>query len=191
MSSEEPSVTTGVDEVFDRLVSEGLNPARMAGASDSEINSWASEQGVSTIPAGVRESLRLIGSEPGLWFAGSSFGVRTVTGAAKRHALATITNLPETQLDSNGMLVLVEHQAYEYHVIDGADLSEPDPPVWLVTENRSAVPYWPSVTAWFEYGAPKVADYRFRLKSMRKRGKHTDPIWLSYFNFDDQSSPDR
>ncbi|MFF0609156.1 hypothetical protein ACFYUD_10850 [Nocardia tengchongensis] len=85
--------------------------------------------------------------------------------------------------NASGILVLLEHQGYEFHVIDWRDLDLPDPPVWLVVEGKSAATHWPSVTDWFRFGAPNLMDYKFRLEFSRKRRRVVNPSWLRYFDF--------
>ncbi|MFE5288990.1 hypothetical protein ACFRAQ_28835 [Nocardia sp. NPDC056611] len=183
MSIEERSAAEEVRGIFERAVSDGLRPELMAGATGEQVDAWAADQDVHTVPTAVREVLELIGSNSGLWFAGSSFGVDAISAEAKRHALATLGNMKPTLVDEAGILVLVEHQGYEFHVIDGGDIGLPNPPVWLVVENQSAVMHWPSVSDWFKFGQPNIKDYKFRLEFNRKRGRSTNPSWLHYFDF--------
>lgn len=183
MSIEEKSAAEEVRAIFGRAVSDGLRPELMAGASGEQVIAWAAAQDVHTVPAAVREVLELIGSNSGLWFAGSSFGVDAIRAEAKGHALATLKNLQSPLTDAAGILVLIEHQGYEFHVINGDDVGLPDPPVWLVVENRSAVKNWSSVSDWFKSGEPNIKDYKFRLEFNRKRGRSTNPSWLRYFDF--------
>ncbi|XVV01535.1 hypothetical protein ACQPW3_29630 [Actinosynnema sp. CA-248983] len=55
---------------FDRVVSEGLKAESVAGAFDEQIDAWAAAQGVTTVPAAVREALRIVGVTRGLRLAG-------------------------------------------------------------------------------------------------------------------------
>jgi hypothetical protein len=155
----------------------------MVGATDEQIDAMAAAQGVAHVPVAVREVLRLIGHDPGMWLAGSSFGVHRITGEMKRFALATLSQLENPLADAAGMLVIVEHQSYEFTVIDGSDLSLPDPAVWLISEGEP-VTKWPSVTAWFDGSAPDVENHRARLRSRQRRGK-TSSSAAMYFRLDD------
>lgn len=84
----------------------------------------------------MREVLRLLGVQSGLRLAGTAFGVDAMTAERKRYAVATLDGLDHDLSDPRGLLVLAAHQGYAYHVVDGADLGEDDPPVWDVVEVR-------------------------------------------------------
>jgi hypothetical protein len=185
MTPEEQAAAEQVRATFDRVVAEGLKAESVAGASDEQVDAWAAAQGVTTVPAAVREALRIVGVTRGLWLAGSAMGVEAVTERSKRQALATLADLPDPLRDAAGMLVLVEHQAYSYHVVDGADLDQPDPPVWVINEGEDVQQYWPSVTYWFDGTAPSVKQYRSRLRLMRKQGSKLVPSWGDYIRLDD------
>jgi hypothetical protein len=121
-----------------------------------------------------------------LWLAGSSLGVTVVGEEAKQHALATLDQLDDNPLgDAEGMVVLVEHQTYSYHVVDGADLDKADPPVWLIIEGEDAQKYWPSVTNWFEGTGPSIEEYRARLELMRELGHTSAPPWARHIRLDE------
>jgi hypothetical protein len=186
MSIEEQAAAEAIRAAFRRVISEGLKPEFMAGASDDQIDAMAAAQGVMHVPAAVREVLRLIGLRHGLWLAGSSIGVTVVGENAKRNAMATLRGLDENPLaDAEKMLVLVEHQAYSYHLVDGADLTNPDPPVWLITEGDEARKAWSSVTDWFDGTAPDADDYRAKLRMMRRFGHSSAPPWAQYIRLDE------
>lgn len=158
-----------VREMFAQALNSGLRPEFMMGATAEQIAVWAADQGVRTVPAAVRDVLALIGLKPGLWFADSSFGIEAIHGEAKRQALAALSKLESPLANASGILVLLAHQGYEFHVIDRRDLDLPDPPVWLVVEGKSAATHWPSVTDWLRFGAPNPTYYKFRLEFSRKR----------------------
>ncbi|WP_199807433.1 hypothetical protein [Streptomyces sp. NRRL F-5650] len=166
--------------MFESVIADGLRRESVEGATDTEIDTALAAQGVAGAPSAVREVLRLVGRSPGLWLTGSGFGVRAMTSAMKAHALATLDALPSHGLDDpRAALVLVEHQAYAYHLIDGADLGKPDPPVWLVTEGEPATaePAWSSTTAWFRWAAPDMSRFRERLEILREMGERRLPAW--------------
>ncbi|MEV0403870.1 hypothetical protein [Actinoallomurus sp. NPDC050550] len=165
--------------VFDRVTADGLVPESVAGATDEQVEAFAAAQGVRVVPETVREVLHLIGVRKGLWQAGSSLGVDAVGGDAKRYAQATLSRDGGAIQDADGLLVLVMHQAYEFHVIDGADLGNLDPPVWLITEGEPADPVWRSVTHWFDSISPDVSAYRSRLELLVKLGKRM-PSWAQH-----------
>ncbi|MFF2555499.1 hypothetical protein ACFVUS_31145 [Nocardia sp. NPDC058058] len=173
-----------VRAVIDRVIADGLRRESMVGASDSQIDRWAMAQQVSVVPAAVREVLRWIGVRGGRWLSGSLFGVEALGGESKRAALATQHQLGDSMGDSAGMLVLVDHQSYEFYAIDGADLFDPDPPVWMISEGEFAEQGWPSVTAWLKSIAPDVARDRERLTFQRLSGEWIDPAWSEYIDFD-------
>ncbi|MEV5719289.1 hypothetical protein AB0L41_35845 [Amycolatopsis mediterranei] len=161
-------------------MSDGLRADSVRGASDAEIDDWAAEQGARAVPVAVREVLRLIGRDHGLWLAGSSLGVGAVRREAKNHLLATLTTMNDPLEDPEGALVLVEHQSYTFHVVDGGKIDLPDPPVWLVTEGEGAEEQWESVSFWFRAITPDVARYRERLEVLRELGRRRIPDWAQY-----------
>ncbi|MFI9509688.1 hypothetical protein [Nocardia sp. NPDC052566] len=181
MISNERTAVDAVHATFDRVIAEGLKPDATAAASDEQIDAWAAVQGVSVVPAAVREVLRLMGHGHSVWFAGSAFGLDTVDEETKPDALGALPQLQNAMVDAAGMLVLVDHQAYQYHVIDGADLAQPNPPVWLISEEEMAEAVWPSVTDWFDANAPRVKDQLERFKRMRESGLWVDPARLACY----------
>ncbi|MDT7798075.1 MAG: hypothetical protein QOI78_1508 [Actinomycetota bacterium] len=169
-----------IREIFAAAVSNGLRADSVRGSSDDEIDAWAAEQGARAVPAAVREVLRTIGHDHGLWLAGSSLGVGAVRREAKNHLLATLPTLGDPLEDPEGALVLVEHQSYTFHVVDGVDAALPDPPVWLVTEGEEAEKQWESVSFWFRTITPDIARYRERLEVMQELGRKRIPDWAQY-----------
>ncbi|TWF77778.1 hypothetical protein FHX44_113693 [Pseudonocardia hierapolitana] len=185
MSPDERTSAEAIRATFQRVISEGLKPEFMAGASDDQIDAMAAAQGAVRVPAAFREALRLIGLEHGLWLAGSSLGAAVVGQEEKQNALATLAQLEDNPLaDAEGMLVLVEHQAYSYHVVDGVDLHQADPPVWVITEGEGTRKVWPSVTSWFDSTAPSVRKYRSRLRLARQLGD-PPPRWAQLIRLDE------
>ncbi|MER7963692.1 hypothetical protein [Streptomyces ardesiacus] len=180
MDSTSSEAMKDIRTVFESVIADGLRRESVEGATDAEIDTALAAQGVADAPSAVREVLRLVGRSPGLWLAGSGFGVRAMTSAMKAHALATLDALPGHGIrDPASALVLVEHQAYAYHLIDGADLKKPDPPVWLVTEGETAVAdaAWPSTAQWFRWAAPDMSRFRERLEVLRETGERRLPAW--------------
>jgi hypothetical protein len=167
-----------IREIFNQSVADGLRADSVAGASDQQIDAMAASQGVDTVPAAVREVLRILGTGHGLWMSGSSLGV-TVGQSAKDHARATLSSTDDPLENSGGMLVLLEHGAYTYHVVDGADQQNDDPPVWLITEGEPVVKQWSSVSEWFSAIKPNIAHYRDRLEIMLELGDDLPP-WAQY-----------
>ncbi|MFE9579256.1 hypothetical protein ACFYO1_22920 [Nocardia sp. NPDC006044] len=167
-----------VRAIFDGVVSAGLRRGSVVGASDGEIDRFAAEQGVVRVPAAVREVLRIIGGQPGLWFAGTHFGVHVVDAGTKRAATATVDNVPHDIRDIPGMLVLSAHQGYAYQMIDGAVLDQDDPPVWDVSEGEEARQAWSSVSAWFAASAPNIPELYEMLQLKREIGRPV-PSWAA------------
>ncbi|MBF6397214.1 SMI1/KNR4 family protein [Nocardia cyriacigeorgica] len=167
--------------IHSQVVEGGLRPETMTGATDDEIDDFAARQGVSHLPVAVREVLRLVGKESGLWFIGTDFGVASgIDSTTREHAIASLSGLEHGLRDPGGILVLSAHQAYAYDVIDGADLNEVDPPVWTIVEKESARK-WPSVSDWFAGTEPLVEDYREKLEIMDTNGA-TKPFWAEYIS---------
>ncbi|WP_037862975.1 hypothetical protein [Streptomyces sp. NRRL S-340] len=179
MVEQPQEAAVSIRAIFDRVTADGLAPEAVTGATDEQVEEFAAAQGARAVPAAVREVLRLIGVRHGLWRAGSSFGVDGIGPDAKRYARAALSQQGGAIEDADGMLVLVMHQAYEFHVIDGADLGRPDPPVWLITEGEPAQPVWPSVTQWFDSISPDVSAYRTRLDVLVELGRQP-PSWAQY-----------
>jgi hypothetical protein len=171
-----------VREIFAAAVADGLRADSVIGAGDDEIDAWAVEQGARAVPAAVREVLRLVGRDHGLWLAGSSLGVGAVRREAKRHFLATLAALGDPLGDAEGALVLVEHQSYAFHVVDGAGVHLGDPPVWLVAEDAAPEQQWATTSSWFRAVTPDVARYRERLDVMRQLGRRRIPDWARYID---------
>lgn len=168
-----------IQSVYAEVVARGLRPETMTGASDEEIDQFVARQGVNDIPDAVREVFRLIGASSGLWFAGTSFGVRSgIDSSTKRHAIASLNGIEHGIRDTEGMLVLTDHQSYAFHVIDGADLRKDDPPVWTIVENESAFS-WPSLSDWFSGTEPIIENYREKLEMLESSGAAI-PFWAEY-----------
>ncbi len=184
MSIEGQASANAIRHIFDRTVAEGWKPESVTGASDAEIDAWAADQGASRVPEALREAMRLIGVRRGYWQPGTSLGVHSITAQTKRHALATLSQLSDPFVDSNGLLVIAEHQAYEYQVIDGGDLAVADPPVWCIVEQESAIKRWNTVTEWFESIRPSIVDYRARASLRLRRGKPLPASWSENFHID-------
>ncbi|WP_439661370.1 hypothetical protein ACSHWB_07650 [Lentzea sp. HUAS TT2] len=168
-----------IHAVFDGVCANGLRRGSVLGASDGQIDQMAADQGAKRVPLAVREVLRLMGVQSGLWLAGAAFGVNAMTAERKRHAVATLNGLVHDLADPSGLLALTAHQGYAYHVIDGADLDQDDPPVWDVVEGEGARKAWDSVSAWFAGTAPNIADLRDVLEMMNDMGKQP-PRWAEF-----------
>ncbi|WP_157762666.1 SMI1/KNR4 family protein [Nocardia yamanashiensis] len=143
----------------------------VVGASDDEIDRMLEQQRARAIPVAAREVFRVIGKDPGIWYSGALFGVSAVNGEEKQEALAGLDDAADHALsDPGGMLVLAEIGSYNYVIVDGKDLDEPDPPLWLLHESGTVEMRWPSVTDWFAAAARIVADRKRKLAEDRSAG---------------------
>ena len=181
--SPQASAAEEIRRIYDQVIAQGVKPRSIEGATDEEIDRWALAQHVNSVPEAVRAVLHLIGAEHGRWLAGSSVGTR-VGGMSKRAAGAVLDRHHNAMADSVGMLVLVDHQSYAFHVIDGAALTTENPPVWSITEDSGARIGWPSVTAWFEANSPDVRAIRERLEVMHEAGYWIPPGWSEDIDLD-------
>jgi hypothetical protein len=172
-----------IREVFDETVEQGWRPETSVGATEDQIEQVVTAQQVGTIPESVREVLRLIGDQPGLWSAGSFFGVSNMGYKLKEQARSMLRDGSSPLSDGTDIFALFGHGGYEYHVIAGTDLSQPDPPVWLLRENDNddtirIEQYWDSVSTWFEARSKEVMRFR---ESFAKRRKNGPEMVARYF----------
>jgi hypothetical protein len=172
-----------VREIFDGVIEQGWRPETSVGATEAQIDQVVTAQRVDAIPESVREILRLVGDQPGLWSAGSFFGVANMNLKLKEQARSILSDGSSQLGDGADMFVLFGHGGYEYHVIAGADLSEADPPVWLLREKDDdesvrVEPFWESVSAWFEARGKEVLHFR---DSFAKRDSDRDDLLTRYF----------
>ncbi|GAA3868794.1 hypothetical protein GCM10022243_38010 [Saccharothrix violaceirubra] len=159
-----------IGEIFDRVLAGGLRPGAVTGADPVAIVQAADTQRVARIPAAVEAVWRLVGGDPGPWWMGSKAAVSGLDGEIKELALETLDYVEGDLRDPKGLLVLLIHGADEFHVVDGADLALPDPPVWLVQDGRPLTAPWPTVTAWFESAAADVLRHRDLLRETLAEG---------------------
>ncbi len=165
--------------VFEDVVAGGFRADMVKGASDEEIDAWAAAQGVRMVPAAVREILRIMGKQGGAWLPGTTFGVRMVDAEVREHAgwcvdEADERGIPHGMRDPADMLVVTEGGSYVYLVVDGSDLDEPDPPMWVLYESGKVTRSSDSVTTWFAKVGEHVLEARHMLADRRARG-HPDP----------------
>jgi hypothetical protein len=164
-----------VDEVFRSVVSRGFDPNSVVGLGDAEIDEISAAQRVAAMPGEFKRVLELIGSRPGIWFAGSSFGYEALTGSLKAQALALVPKDDEFG-DPRQAFVIFGHGGYEYHAISGYDLGRADPPVWRIAvledddddedgELGKIHRAWSSVSSWFEGAAREVLRYGDELRA--------------------------
>lgn len=181
MEREAIDAVSRVCEIFADVVAAGFRPETVEGASDDEIDHMAMAQGVRNVPAALREVLRLIGRKPGLWIAGSAFGVDEVDATVKQDALECLDEVDDhTMRDPQNLLAVLDAAGSSYLVVDGTDLELPDPPLWLLTEGGLVQKRCGSVTEWFAGVAEGVLESKARLVSRRERGK-PDPAREAYF----------
>ncbi|MBB5914420.1 putative heme/steroid binding protein [Nocardia transvalensis] len=180
MNEEQIRVVGAIEATFEQAIRQGLRRSAVAGASDEQIDRFAAAQGCADAPVSVRAVLRVVGSQPGLWLAGTHFGVHAVTSDTKRQAIASLTTVQHGMRAPDGLLTLTSHQSYAYTAIDGADLHLDDPPVWAIIEHEYARETWPHVSTWFTATAPDIARYRERAEIMAEMGR--TPRWADAIN---------
>ncbi|MRH86170.1 hypothetical protein GFY24_01600 [Nocardia sp. SYP-A9097] len=141
-----------VREIFQAVVRAGVDLDRIAGAYDEDIDAMAAEQGVPAVPAAVRALFSLIGIEAGPYAVAGAIGPGGVRPRDKRLALELVGELPgqaEQLADPPHMLVMVMHENEVFSIIDGSQVAEPTPPVWLLHGDYKLERRWGSVTEWF------------------------------------------
>lgn len=182
---DEADAVISIRRTFHSVVAQGWRPDTVSGADDAEIEAWARAQGVTRIPSAVREVLSLIGKRHGIWLAGTYFGVEEVTPSSKQGAISCVRYTHDGLSDTPGMLVISDHQAYSYDIIDGSDLHSPDPPVWSILEGEGAIAYYDSTSSWFERIAPNLERYRSQIRMFRKIGKSPPQVTTRIFDLSD------
>ena len=169
---------TTIEEVYDRVLAGGLRADATEGADPFAIVRTADAQGARGIPAAVEAVWRLVGGGgAGLWWPGSTTEVVDLDAEIKELALATLDTVEGNLRDPKGMLVLLCHEAVEFHVVEAGDLALPDPPVWRIVAGEPVERRWASVTAWFEEAARDVLAYRDSLhrEGSATAARHFDP----------------
>lgn len=182
MNEQQIAVVDAIQTAFEKLINDGLRRTAVVGATDDEIESFAAEQGFTQVPVSVRTVLRLIGAQPGMWWAGTHFGVYEVVGGHKQGAIAALDTVKHELRDPEGSLVLASRQGYAYFVIDGADLHLDDPPVWDVVEHEYALPGWTGVSTWFTATAPNIDCIRDDAEYFAEIGEVHQ--WRDYIDLD-------
>lgn len=173
-------INAEVREVLDDVLAAGLRPEAVRGASQTQIVEVAAAQGVSVVPLAVRLVWSLIGAAPGPFWMGS---VREVTDLGpERKALAreSLDDHEHPLGDPDGMLVLLAHESTEFHVIDGADLEQANPPVWRLYEGEPPHRLWPTVVDWFRFAATNVMELKRSLDELVREGGES--TLSEYFN---------
>lgn len=162
---------TTIREVYDQVLAGGLHADASEGADPIAIVRAADAQRAHRIPAAVEAVWRLVGGGgAGLWWTGSTTDVVDLDAEIKEMALEALDTAEGNLRDPKGMLVLLCHEAEEFHVVEGADLALPDPPVWRVVEGMPVERTWASVTEWFEQAARDVLAYRDFLRRVLAEG---------------------
>lgn len=165
----------GIRDVFEQVVAGGFRAEKVEGASDEQIDAMAAAQGVRMVPAALREVLRILGRRSGAWLPGAAFGI-TLGAQDKEHALWCVEEADERGIahgmrDPEGLLVVLDAAASAYVVVDGADLAETDPPMWVLVESGEVTMRHESVTAWFALTGEGVMEGRRLLAERRARGR--------------------
>ncbi|MGQ4600444.1 hypothetical protein [Nocardia sp. R6R-6] len=147
-----------VHAVFDDLVEYGMDTSEIVGASDAVIDRMAAWQNVPAVPAAVREVLRLIGINPGRFQVAGDLNIAALSSGWKEIVLEFLDELPagSDPISNRGhSLVIWDYQSSHAALIDGADLRDPDPKVWEISEGGDVTGH-DSVTAFFRNRARVV-----------------------------------
>ncbi|MGQ4615166.1 hypothetical protein [Nocardia sp. R7R-8] len=83
MSDADAAAVAEIRSIFDELVRYGMDPSRTAGSIDAAIDEMAASQNVPTVPAAVREILRLIGARTGMFHCVGDFNIGLLNGEWK------------------------------------------------------------------------------------------------------------
>ncbi|MGW0251258.1 hypothetical protein ACWDYH_31980 [Nocardia goodfellowii] len=181
------SAADKIRRIFDEVVENGFRREAVEGATDQEIDSMAAAQGIRQVPESIREVLRILGKKAPVWFSGTGFGVNSMDRATKIDAMDCLDEAATNTLqDPDNILVVAEGGSYSYVVIDGSDLTQPDPPLWLLSEGGRVEQRWDSVTTWFALRANGVADRQRRLAERRRKGR-PDAARERYFRWETTS----
>ncbi|MFJ4656145.1 SMI1/KNR4 family protein [Nocardia sp. NPDC088792] len=157
---------------FDRAVSAGFRPEAVEGATESEIDSMVEAQGVSHIPDALRAVLRILGRRWGAAMPGTVFGVHGMSEDIREQALWCLEEGGDHgMVDPGHLFVFSAAGGYSYLVIDGVDLEQPDPPVWLLIESCQVKQIANSVTEWFGRVIDEVINEKRRLSERRAKGR--------------------
>ncbi|MFI6172553.1 hypothetical protein ACIBCN_37650 [Nocardia sp. NPDC051052] len=143
--------------LFADSVARGFDPRTVVGADDAEIDAMARAQRVPAVPVAVREVLRLMGRELGRYESLGGSGRRRLGVSAiypeDRKRAENFAEYDSSLTDPGHLLVLSVLELDEgwfYEVVDGSQVTEPDPPVWFgSSDGFLAAPNYPSVTVWF------------------------------------------
>ncbi|MFG1795026.1 SMI1/KNR4 family protein [Nocardia sp. NPDC049149] len=170
-----------VHALFQDVLAHGLRADAVSGATNAEIDGMAVAQQAAAVPAALREILRLIGYDRGPYFGdGSAFGVelRLDEKSMALEFFDEVAAPPAEFRDPEGMLVLHYHGGYQVCVLDGADLDEPDPPVWLLREDGELARLWSTTTEWFSGVCAEVTS---RVDQLGRARHQPDLGWAAYF----------
>lgn len=159
-----------VRAIFDEAVRAGVRPDMLRGASQDEIERARVGQKVSQVPQAVREIWGLLGLEHGPFWAGDRTHIDVLDGESKQMAINCHAETGGGLVDPAGMLVLLQHSADDFHVIDGQDLLVPDPSVWLIRYGALPAKRWASTTEWFRTAVTDVLRMKARIERLRVTG---------------------
>ncbi|MCP9621019.1 hypothetical protein FOH10_26690 [Nocardia otitidiscaviarum] len=171
-----------IGEIVERVFAAGLRRDSVVGASDAAIDRFAAAQGVERVPTAVRATLRLLGEHPGFWLHPMTFGVHGIDGPLKRQVLEVVGGMDHGLRDAAGMLVLAAYPGQAYHVVDGVDLVDEDPPVWEIGEGertRRVRAMWGSTTGWLDAMTPDVPRARRTVRRAVEQGRPL-PEWARF-----------
>ncbi|MBH0777001.1 hypothetical protein [Nocardia bovistercoris] len=158
-----------INEILEQLVAYGMEPESLRGVTDVEIDAMAAEQNAPAVPAAVRAMMRAIGAKQGDFQIVGDFYLGALDTEWKSQVLEFWDEVPVERRpfeDSEHMLVIADYQSSAAAVIDGARLTEPDPPVWWIAEDGS-VDRIDSVTRFFRGAARGVESLIDRRRERR------------------------
>lgn len=142
-----------IRSIFTNAVRAGMRVDQMGGAYQDDIDAFAAEQGAPAVPAAVRSVFALIGIKPGLYgLAAGAIGPGGIYPRDKALVLELLDELtPQSEAlgDPQRLLIISTHEHESFAIIDGSDLSNPNPPVWFLQGNYHLEMRWRSVTEWF------------------------------------------
>jgi hypothetical protein len=170
-----------IRRTFDLVVADGMRADAVAGASAEQLRAWAVSQGVSQLPAAVAEVFGLLGVQQGPWWYGCTAAISRLDEEMKEIALECLESASGELADSRGMLLLLTRGGHEFHVVDGVDVGQDDPPVWRIVEGDPIDRHWNGVTAWFDSAAAAVRAMREQVRRAAEKDQDGHVLALQQF----------
>ncbi|MFC8042849.1 hypothetical protein [Nocardia sp. NPDC057353] len=166
----EPSEETAMPfmaELADQLIRRGLvTPDAIRGCTDAEIAALRQAQGVRALPAAYLDFLAITGKNP-YWLSRDGEWDYASLLRAKQTAREIVADDDDRSFAPfEDAYILQTHQGYAFEYFRGADLDEPDPPIWLYEEAQPERAGPSTFTGWIgELAAdlPRLLETRRRL----------------------------